>query len=87
VIYETIQIMIFLAFKREIASWSPDREATHVALNQPNRASNRAQLPCPNRVNNSGGGQLLPLSYPNLLSSFRALGHNPVNHRWSCEPR
>ena len=39
-------------------------------LGQPNRESNEAQLPCPNRVTNSGGRQLPPLSLPKSLSSL-----------------
>jgi hypothetical protein len=41
-------------------SWSPDREANPRCFNLKSayHASNRAQLPCPNRINNSDGRQL-----------------------------
>jgi hypothetical protein len=75
-----------LAFKREkLAGRQTEGYSRCFNLNQPNRASNRAQLPCPNRV------ARVAVSFFPLVSKSSSLlsrpGHNSVNHRWSCEPQ
>jgi hypothetical protein len=71
-----------LAFKREKLA-GRQTEAYSRCFNLISLMCFKTGLSCLVESRGSGGGQLLPLSYPNLPLFFRALGHNSVNHRWS----